>query len=56
MFRPLLVALLLAAPPTIGAAEIKNVLFLISDDLRANALGCYGDQFCQTPNIDKLAA
>jgi len=37
------------------AGEIKNVLFLVSDDLRANALGCYGDKFCQTPHIDKLA-
>lgn len=34
---------------------VKNVLFLISDDLRANALGCYGDTTCKTPNIDKLA-
>jgi iduronate 2-sulfatase len=37
------------------AGEVKNVLFLVSDDLRANALGCYGDKFCQTPHIDKLA-
>lgn len=40
------------APPT----EIKNVLFIIADDLRANVLGCYGDPFCKTPNIDKLAS
>ena len=35
---------------------IKNVLFLISDDLRANTLGCYGDKVCKTPNLDKLAS
>ncbi|PHS00304.1 MAG: iduronate-2-sulfatase [Blastopirellula sp.] len=34
---------------------IKNVVFLISDDLKASTLGCYGDKHCQTPNIDKLA-
>ena len=33
-----------------------NVLFIISDDLTANALSCYGNEVCQTPNIDALAA
>ena len=36
--------------------KIRNVLFLISDDLRASALGCYGDRFCKSPNIDRLAS
>ena len=34
---------------------IKNVLLIVSDDLRASALGCYGDRFCSSPNIDALA-
>ncbi len=33
-----------------------NVLFIISDDLTATALSCYGNTVCQTPNIDSIAA
>ena len=47
---------------TVGDAQaddqpaIRNVLFLISDDLRASSLRCYGDRFCRSPNIDRLAS
>ena len=33
----------------------KNVLYIIVDDLKP-LLGCYGDKYAQTPNIDRLAA
>ena len=33
-----------------------NVLFIISDDLTATALNCYGNNIVQTPNIDRLAS
>ncbi|MCH8828800.1 MAG: sulfatase [Planctomycetes bacterium] len=33
-----------------------NVLFIISDDLTATALSCYGNTVCKTPHIDALAA
>jgi iduronate 2-sulfatase len=33
-----------------------NVLFIVSDDLTSTALSCYGNQVCQTPNIDAIAA
>jgi len=40
-----------------AAAEPKqNVLFLISDDLKASVLGCYGDKLGKSPHLDKLAA
>ena len=41
-------------PP--ARTQIRNVLFIISDDLKASVLGCYGDPRCQTPHIDRLAA
>jgi len=45
-----------------GLAEVQadkhnyNVLFIISDDLTATALSCYGNKVCRTPNIDRIAA
>src|SRR5690606_38699364 len=38
------------------SAKRPNVLFIISDDLTATALSCYGNSVCSTPNIDRLAA
>ncbi len=32
-----------------------NILIIMCDQLRADVLGCYGNQFVQTPNIDKIA-
>ncbi|MBF0244750.1 MAG: sulfatase-like hydrolase/transferase [Planctomycetes bacterium] len=34
----------------------RNVVFLISDQHRRDASGCYGHPLVQTPNIDRLAA
>ncbi len=38
------------------AADRPNVLFILCDDLRPDALGCYGSKHVKTPNIDRLAA
>ena len=40
---------------SIATQKVRNVVFMIADDLRANVLSCYGDPRCQTPNIDRLA-
>ncbi len=56
IYLSLIVAAQVFAPSLSRATEpIKNVLFLISDDLKASVLGCYGDPYCKTPNIDRLA-
>ncbi len=33
----------------------RTLLFLFADDLRASALGCYGERQVQTPHLDALA-
>ena len=33
-----------------------NILLITADQLRADALGCYGNGICRTPNLDALAA
>ncbi len=50
-----LVALVLFTAPAV-AAEKMNVLFIVSDDLTNNTLGCYASPVSKSPNIDKLAS
>ncbi|MCR9295099.1 MAG: sulfatase, partial [bacterium] len=42
-------------PAACGAAERPNVLFVLCDDLRWNALSCMGHPHLNTPHIDALA-
>ena len=63
MRLPLLFAFaaLACVPPAIAASApgVKsptNVLFIISDDLTATALSCYGNTVSNTPHIDRLAS
>lgn len=53
----LCILLCLAALPVFGDEKRTppNVLFIIADDLSAEALGCYGNEQVKTPNIDRLA-
>ncbi|MDP7050916.1 MAG: sulfatase [Verrucomicrobiota bacterium] len=35
---------------------VKNILLIMSDDLKASVLSVYGGSVCKTPNLDRLAA
>ena len=51
-----LIAVMLAQAGLAGRTEAApNVLFVISDDLTATALSCYGPTQCQPPHIARLA-
>ena len=57
--RSILLLIVASSLSPITAAEKQkpyNVLFIISDDLAATAIGCYGNKLCRTPNIDRLAS
>src|SRR6266516_57015 len=51
MFLPLGARTALGAEP----APKPNIIFILVDDLRWDALGCMGHPFVKTPNIDRLA-
>ncbi|CAH8296245.1 arylsulfatase A-like enzyme [Mariniflexile fucanivorans] len=54
----LIVSLLIVGIISINSNAQKNkpnVLFIFADDQRADALGCSGNTYIQTPNIDQLA-
>ena len=38
-----------------GESQVQNVLFIMCDQLRWDALGCVGHPFLDSPNIDALA-
>lgn len=55
---PLTATLLLAATSTSAKQKTPppNILFIMCDDMGYGDLGCYGQRYIQTPNIDKMAA
>ncbi len=56
--RTLLMACCLSAIPAYGSAEADdvrpNILWITSED-NGPQLGCYGDEYAVTPNLDRLA-
>ena len=37
------------------SSDQPNILFFLVDDLGRHQVGCYGNSFYETPNIDQLA-
>jgi arylsulfatase A-like enzyme len=54
----LILLLVCSAQSFSGEADSKrpNILFIMSDDHAASAIGCYGSRVNQTPHLDKLAS
>lgn len=52
----LLVASLFTALPSPAAASRPNLIFLLTDDHRQDALGAYGNALIHTPQLDRMAA
>src|SRR5256886_15920450 len=50
-----LIGLLLWLAVPARAAERPNILFIMSDDHAAHAIGAYGSRVNQTPHLDRLA-
>jgi arylsulfatase A-like enzyme len=49
----------LAAAPAVLSAQNRrppNIVWIMADDLGFGDLGCYGQKYIRTPNIDRLAA
>lgn len=52
----LLLSLLLFVPPVFGANDKPNIILFLADDLGWTGLQCFGSDFYETPNLDKLAS
>jgi arylsulfatase A-like enzyme len=42
--------------PEAGMPDQPNIIFILTDDQRADTLGCYGNPVVRTPHLDQLAA
>ena len=45
----------LLAQQAMAVGERPNIIFILADDMGYGDLACYGNQYIQTPNIDRLA-
>jgi arylsulfatase A-like enzyme len=52
---PAIASVLWSWPAAPAGAERPNILFIMTDDHAAHAIGAYGSRVNQTPNLDRLA-
>ena len=45
-----------ASRPLPAGETPPNIVFVLADDLGWSELGCYGNDFHETPNLDQLAS
>ena len=50
------IAVSIGAAPQLTAAESPNIVLIFIDDMGWKDVGCYGNDFIDTPHIDRLAA
>ena len=44
------------SPSVLGAKELPNIIYIVTDQQTASAMSCMGNTDVQTPNMDRLAA
>ena len=52
----ILSALMVASGAFAQHNKAPNIIFILCDDMGYGDLGCYGQKFINTPNIDQMAA
>ncbi|MBN1911894.1 MAG: sulfatase-like hydrolase/transferase [Pirellulales bacterium] len=55
MLLPVVLLTTIGFRDTAAAASRPNVLMIVSED-NGPELGCYGDPYARTPNLDRLAS
>ena len=49
------ILLMFACGATLNGDQLPNIIYLLADDLGYAELGCYGQKWIKTPNIDRIA-